>query len=205
MRSFYDTLGVSPDATADDIRLAFRRIAKERHPDMAAGNESAMKRLNDAYETLRDADRRTAYDRSLQLPVRRRSRPPPRPRNVALDPEAFLAQVFRPLERAVMAAVRDLHGAVTDLRDAVADDEALTAFDLIVVAVEADVNKAQNRLASVTWPSALTMRLTRYRDGLGQLDAALAVLGRYSLHCDDIVLDDGSTLLRAAVAQLAPA
>src|SRR5690349_17902387 len=59
----YATLGVSKNASEDDIRRAFRKLAKELHPDISSGNEERFKKVSSAYEILGDADKRRAYDR----------------------------------------------------------------------------------------------------------------------------------------------
>jgi molecular chaperone DnaJ len=60
-RDYYEILGVSKDASADEIKKAFRRAAVEHHPDRG-GNEEKFKELNEAYEVLKDADKRKRYD-----------------------------------------------------------------------------------------------------------------------------------------------
>jgi DnaJ domain len=60
----YEVLGVSPTASADDIRAAYRDAARERHPD-AGGSADEMQRLNAAWQVLRDPGRRAVYDRAL--------------------------------------------------------------------------------------------------------------------------------------------
>ncbi|RYG29353.1 MAG: J domain-containing protein, partial [Burkholderiales bacterium] len=62
MPNHYDILGVKHDATTDAIRRAFRRQAKSLHPDKDSGTEAAMVRLNEAYDTLKDPQRRKVYD-----------------------------------------------------------------------------------------------------------------------------------------------
>jgi DnaJ-class molecular chaperone len=67
MRDLYKTLGVPRDADDKQIRRAYRVVAKEHHPDMTSRPDS--KRFRDvceAYEVLRDPDRRRRYDRELR-------------------------------------------------------------------------------------------------------------------------------------------
>jgi DnaJ-class molecular chaperone len=59
----YVTLGVTKNASDEDIRRAFRKLAKELHPDVSKGTEERFKKVTSAYEILGDADKRRAYDR----------------------------------------------------------------------------------------------------------------------------------------------
>ena len=66
-RDYYDILGVPRNATADDIKKAFRRRAREIHPDLHTGTkkterEKKFKELNEAHEVLSDPDKRKKYD-----------------------------------------------------------------------------------------------------------------------------------------------
>src|SRR6266511_4252634 len=62
---YYDVLGVSRNATNEDIKKAFRRLAMKYHPDRNKddGAEARFKEIGEAYEVLSDAEKRTAYDR----------------------------------------------------------------------------------------------------------------------------------------------
>lgn len=58
----YIILGVSKDASADEIKKAFRKLALQHHPDKVKGNDSEFKRINNAYQILSDPDKRRLYD-----------------------------------------------------------------------------------------------------------------------------------------------
>lgn len=60
-RDYYEVLGVSKDASADEIKKAFRRAAVEHHPDRG-GDEAKFKEINEAYEVLKDDGKRKRYD-----------------------------------------------------------------------------------------------------------------------------------------------
>lgn len=72
MADYYDALGVSRDASAQEIKRAFRRIARESHPDANPGDARAEDRFRaaaEAYEVLSDPQRRAAYDRGDTIDI----------------------------------------------------------------------------------------------------------------------------------------
>jgi curved DNA-binding protein len=64
-QDYYDALGVSRDASNDEIRQAYRRLARRYHPDVnkEAGAEDRFKEISEAYDVLRDPEKRERYDR----------------------------------------------------------------------------------------------------------------------------------------------
>src|SRR6187402_719587 len=80
-RDYYETLGVQKTASEDEIRSAFRKLARLYHPDVAKDKKTAeekFKEINEAYEVLSDPEKRKRYDElganwNAQMP------PPPPP------------------------------------------------------------------------------------------------------------------------------
>ena len=64
-RDYYEVLGVSKNASDDELKSAFRNLARKYHPDVndASDAEEKFKEINEAYGVLSDADKRAAYDR----------------------------------------------------------------------------------------------------------------------------------------------
>jgi molecular chaperone DnaJ len=64
-KDYYESLGVSRTASPDEIKSAFRRLARQYHPDVseAPDAEERFKEINEAYAILSDPDKRSAYDR----------------------------------------------------------------------------------------------------------------------------------------------
>lgn len=65
-KDYYETLGVSRDADTEQIKKAYRKLAREVHPDVNPGDETAeerFKEINEAYQVLSDPEKRAKYDR----------------------------------------------------------------------------------------------------------------------------------------------
>ncbi|MGE5105685.1 MAG: DnaJ C-terminal domain-containing protein [Betaproteobacteria bacterium] len=78
-KDYYATLGVERTATADAIKAAYRKLARKYHPDVSkeAGAEEKFKEVSEAYETLKDPEKRAAYDELGRHPEGEQFRPPP--------------------------------------------------------------------------------------------------------------------------------
>jgi curved DNA-binding protein len=78
-KDYYATLGVDRGAAADQIKAAYRKLARKYHPDVSkeAGAEEKFKEVSEAYETLKDPEKRAAYDQLGRHAQGEEMRPPP--------------------------------------------------------------------------------------------------------------------------------
>ena len=71
-KDYYFILRVTPEATAEEIRSAYRRLAIELHPDLSGFDSDPFQELQEAYSVLNDPVRRAVYDREAEeIPIRR--------------------------------------------------------------------------------------------------------------------------------------
>jgi curved DNA-binding protein len=78
-KDYYDVLGVPRDANLDQIKKAYRKLARENHPDVskAKGGEARFKEVAEAYATLKDPEKRKAFDELGRRPAGEEFAPPP--------------------------------------------------------------------------------------------------------------------------------
>jgi molecular chaperone DnaJ len=63
MKDYYSILGIQKNASEEDVKKAYRKLAHQYHPDKAGGDEKKFKEINEAYQVLSDKNKRAQYDR----------------------------------------------------------------------------------------------------------------------------------------------
>jgi DnaJ-class molecular chaperone len=109
-KSYFAILGISPYSTADEIRSAYRRLAKEFHPDHYSGGGERFQEIQEAYSVLGNRQRRHEYEQNIRKvatkkPVRSTAYPEPEP----LIPEE------KPMDMGEISPVRSFHSFTPSL------------------------------------------------------------------------------------------
>lgn len=212
----YETLDVSPQATATEIKQAYRRLAKLFHPDSQRETSDSEKiiEVNAAYEILGDPKRRQSYDQQLlysntqQQRSYRQQRAADaqqhyhRHRQTSQDADAqlkqWLKQVYKPVNRLISRIVNPLKTQINELSGDPFDDELMTAFQTYLEDCRIYLNQAQLAFRSQPNPPNVAGAAANLYYCLNQLGDGIEELNLFTLNYDDRYLHTGQELFRIA-------
>jgi molecular chaperone DnaJ len=208
-------LGVSPAATAAEIKAAYRRLVKRHHPD-AGGDEVEILALNAAWELLGDADRRRQYDRrhATTPPSRGAAAAPaggaggPIPQRAAQPSAAaseqemldWLQQIYAPIDRQLAQVINPFPAQLKALSADPYDDTLMEVFCNFLEVSQARLLKVEAIYRSRSCPAGVERFSLDLYHCLSLVKDALADLERYTMGYVDSYLRDGRELLRKAKA-----
>lgn len=195
--NFYDLLGVPRSASDDEIRTAFRAKAKQAHPDRVGGSVLKMARLNEAYETLGNPEKRARYDAAQRGPRRLPSRPA-RTARPGVDLHHFYQKVFAPLDARIRNLTEQLLDQLDDLSGDPYDEVLMEAFERVVASARQTLHELTSGLAAAPAPDAWYGAIGLYEQGLRQLDDALEEFESFALNYLLDHLVDGRTIMLGA-------
>lgn len=222
-KNHYDTLEISPTASQAEIKQAYRRLAKQFHPDRNRedGSHEQITRINAAYEILGDPRQRQSYDRQLHYSHRS---------NVTeLDPTAsyadrqrrasaaqkqhqqrqsgrdsdeqlqrWLRQVYQPINRILGQILNSLRDQIDELAADPFDDELLEEFQLYLENCRNQLQQAQRLFRSTPNPSNVAGVAAHLYYCLNQVGDGIDDLERFTTSYDDHYLHTGQELFRIA-------
>ncbi|QFZ91536.2 J domain-containing protein [Synechococcus elongatus] len=210
MSDHYATLGVSPSASQQEIKLAYRQLAKQYHPDRnaKAGHERIIA-INAAYEVLGNAEERRRYDA-----LRGSSRQSATERTVAAQDhyrqqrrrqgdrdeavERWLKRVYEPTQAAIGKILRPFRAELTALAADPYDDALMAAFESYIERSRQYQAQAERYLQSEPAPAMAGAIARLLFQCLNQTSDALDELERYCLGYNDDCLRDGREMMRIA-------
>lgn len=212
----YETLDVSPQATAAEIKQAYRRLAKLFHPDSQRETSDSEKiiKVNAAYEILGDPKRRRTYDQQLlyshtqQERYSRQQRTAnaqqhyQRHRQTAQDADAqlkqWLKQVYKPVNAFISRIVNPLKTQIDHLSGDPFDDELMATFQAYLEDCRNYLNQAQLAFRSQPNPPNVAGAAANLYYCLNQLGDGIEELNLFTLNYDDRYLHTGQELFRIA-------
>jgi molecular chaperone DnaJ len=200
----YGVLGVSPAATAAEIKAAYRALVKRHHPD-AGGDDLHILELNAAWNLLRDGQRRRRHDQTTVSRPRAASQAAPKPKATATATEQalldWLQQVFVPIDRLLGQVINPFPAQFRALSADPYDDALMEAFCAFLEASQARLAKVEGLYRSLACPAGVEAFSLDLYHCLSLVNDALVELERYTLGYVDSYLRDGRELLRQAKAR----
>jgi molecular chaperone DnaJ len=204
----YQTLGLTPDASQKDIKQAYRRLAKEYHPDRSEDDNSHEKiiSINAAYEVLSNPTLKASYDRAFFQKQARRNRQAQQQhrrqrqkrRHTDDQTSHWLKYVYEPIMKQVEQIVAPFDAQIDYLAGDPFDDELLSTFQSYIEQCRELLQKAKQMLTSEPNPSNLAGIAASLYHCLNQLDDGIEELADFPFNFDEQHLHTGKELFRIA-------
>ncbi|NJM97902.1 MAG: J domain-containing protein [Phormidesmis sp. RL_2_1] len=216
----YETLGISPDASQAQVKKAYRKLAKQFHPDSKGGGQDQapthekIAQVNAAYEVLGDGAERRQYDaerrqkveaaasdrsaraasaqQSAQQYVRQRRASEAATTTV----EHWLRNVYNPTDRLIGKIIKPLKAEVRALSADPFDDELMAAFQAYLEVCRESLEKAQAKFKSMPNPPNVASGAANLYYCLNQLEDGIEEIERFTYTYDDSYLHTGQELFR---------
>jgi molecular chaperone DnaJ len=226
IKNHYDTLEINPAASQAEIKQAYRRLAKQFHPDRnrEISSHDRITRINAAYEILGDPHQRQSYDRQLSYSQGRYGRGPSgvdpnsgyaerqqrasaaqkqyRQRQSGRDSdeqlERWINQVYQPVNRTLANILKPLKQQLNDLSADPFDDELLEDFQTYLDDCRNDLQKAQRAFRSMPNPTNVAGVAAHLYYCLNQVSDGIDELERFVSCYDEHYLHTGQELFRIA-------
>ncbi|MEO0377508.1 MAG: DnaJ domain-containing protein [Cyanobacteria bacterium P01_A01_bin.17] len=200
----YRVLGVKSTATQDEVKRAYRQLAKRFHPDSHSemANHDRIAQVNAAYEVLSDRRRRQSYDqvRRGQSGPQSRTAQPHRPSQVSRDTDShlqdWLQRVYGPVNRELAQVITQLKPEIAQLAADPFDDQLMEDFQAYLDNCRVTLESAQASFRSMPNPANMAGIAAHLYYCLSHLEDGVEELERFTLCYDDHYLNTGRELFR---------
>lgn len=220
MSDHYKTLEISSGASPEQVKQAYRKLAKKFHPDTQDSAQAQQRshdkiaQVNAAYEVLGDASERQQYDAAMRLKLetaasdrayraasaasaaqgQSRKR---RANAVATTTiEQWLRSVYNPTDRLIGKIIKPLRAEVRALSADPFDDELMEDFQSYLEGCRASLEKAQAKFKSMPNPAGVASGAANLYYCLNQLEDGIEEIERFTYTYDDSYLHTGQELFR---------
>ncbi len=216
----YETLGISSGASQDQVKQAYRKLAKKFHPDAQASAQTQKKshdkiaQVNAAYEVLGDVSERRQYDaarqHNLEVAANDRANRAASAASAAQGQyrkrrasaastttiEQWLRSVYNPTDRLIGKIIKPLKAEVRALSADPFDDELMEVFQAYIESCQESLEKAQAKFKSMPNPAGVASGAANLYYCLSQLEDGIEEIERFTYTYDDSYLHTGQELFR---------
>ena len=205
MKNFYKQLGLKENATRDEIKSAYRSLAKKYHPDTGGDNEKFLD-LQLAWNTLNDPHKKAIYDQSLindeSYGVSKNKNWSSELKNNSAnkdqDIKDWIKKIYNPINRFISQVTKPLNNEIKKLSADPYDDELMDAFSSYLTESRKKIEKASCLFKSKAVPSSISSIGLDLYHCFSQVQDALDELDRYTQGYVDDYLFDGKQMMKEA-------
>ena len=208
MKNYYKELGLKQNATRNEIKSAYRLLAKKYHPDTGGDNEKFLA-LQLAWETLNDPQKKAIHDKSLfnnesydysksknwssELKNKKNHST-----NKDQDIKDWIKKIYNPINRFISQVIKPLNDEIKKLSADPYDDELMDAFSSYLNESRKKIEKASSLFKSQAVPSSISSIGLDLYHCFSQVQDALDELDRYTQGYVDDYLFDGKQMMKEA-------
>ena len=208
MKNYYKELGLKQNATRNEIKSAYRLLAKKYHPDTGGDNEKFLS-LQLAWETLNDPHKKAIHDKSLfnnesyivsknenwssELKNKKNNST-----NKDQDIKDWIKKIYNPINRFISQVIKPLNDEIKKLSADPYDDKLMDAFSSYLNESRKKIEKASSLFKSQAVPSSISSIGLDLYHCFSQVQDALDELDRYTQGYVDDYLFDGKQMMKEA-------
>ena len=208
MKNYYKELGLKQNATINEIKSAYRLLAKKYHPDTGGDNEKFLS-LQLAWETLNDPHKKAIHDKSLfndeSYIVSKNKNWSSELKNKTNNStnkdqgiKDWIKKIYNPINRFISQVIKPLNDEIKKLSADPYDDELMEAFSSYLHESRKKIEKASSLFKSQAVPSSISSIGLDLYHCFSQVQDALDELDRYTQGYVDDYLFDGKQMMKEA-------